>query len=351
MKTVPHAAVLVLVAATCHAQSLATIEQAIDAQVSAKKFMGSVLIARGEDVVFTKGYGEANLEWGIANAPSTKFRLGSITKQFTAASILLLEERGKLKTTDAVKSHVTDAPAAWDGITLHHLLTHTSGIPNFKSAPDYRASMASATTAEQTIARFRDKPLDFAPGAKMSYSNSGYIVLGAIIEKISGTSYANFLEENIFKPLGMKDSGYDTASAILPRRAAGYVAGPQGPSNAPFLHMTIPFAAGALYSTTEDLLRWNLALFGGKLLSPASVEKMTTPALNNYALGLVVRTVNGRKVVQHNGGINGFNTFLSYYPESRITIAVLANLNGPAADQLGPQLGAIAHGDAVGKPQ
>ena len=350
MHTLARTAALVLIAAACQAQSLATIEQAVDAQVRAQKFMGTVLIARGEDVVFSKGYGEANVEWSLANTPSTKFRLGSITKQFTAASILLLEERGKLRIADAVKTHVTDAPAAWDGITVHHLLTHTSGIPNFTAAPDYRASMASPTTAEQTIARFRDKPLDFVPGSKMSYSNSGYIVLGAIIEKISGTGYAAFLDENIFKPIGMKDSGYDSNTAIIPRRASGYVSGPGGPHNAPFLHMTIPFSAGALYSTTEDLLRWNLALFGGKLLSATSLEKMTTPALNNYALGLTIRTIDGRKVVQHNGGINGFNTFLSYYPESRITIAVLANLNGPAADQLGPQLGAIAHGDGATKP-
>ncbi len=209
--------------------------------------MGTVLVARGEDVVFSKGYGEANVEWSLANTPSTKFRLGSITKQFTAASILLLEERGKLRIADPVKTHLTDAPAAWDGITVHHLLTHTSGIPNFTAAPDYRASMASPTTAEQTIARFRDKPLDFVPGSKMSYSNSGYIVLGAIIEKISGTSYAAFLDENIFKPIGMKDSGYDSNTAIIPRRASGYVSGPGGPNNAPFLHMTIPFSAGALY--------------------------------------------------------------------------------------------------------
>ena len=350
MKTLARAAALVLVATACSAQVVATIDGAVEAQVQAKKFMGTVLVARGEEVLFSKGYGDANIEWGIANAPSTKFRLGSITKQFTAASVLLLEERGKLTVTDLIKTHLPDAPTTWDGITIHHLLTHTSGIPNFTAAPDYRASMTLPTTVEQTIARFREKPLDFAPGSKMSYSNSGYVVLGAIIEKVSGVSYATFVEENVFKPAGMKDSGYDSNTAIIPRRAAGYVASPAGKDNASYLHMTIPFSAGALYSTTEDLLRWNLALFGGKILSAASLAKMTTPALNNYALGVTVRTINGRKVVQHNGGINGFNTFLSYYPESRITIAVLANLNGPAADLLGPQLGAIAHGETGTKP-
>ncbi len=350
MKTLLRTAAIVLIATACHAQAVAPIDQAVDVQVKAKKFMGTVLVARGEQVIFSKGYGEANIEWGIANTSSTKFRLGSITKQFTAASVLLLEERGKLKITDTLKTHMPDAPAAWDGITLHHLLTHTSGLPNFTASPDYRASMAAATTVEQTIAKFRDKPLDFTPGSKMSYSNSGYIVLGAIIEKASGVSYATFVEENLFKPAGMKDSGYDSNTAIIPQRASGYVSSPAGLDNATFLHMTIPFSAGALYSTTEDLLRWNLALFGGKIVSTESLAKMTTPALNNYALGVTVRTINGRKVVQHNGGINGFNTFLSYYPDSGVTVAVLANLNGPAADQLGPLLGALAHGETSVKP-
>ena len=349
MKTLMPTAALVLCATVSQAQTLPQIEAPIEAQVQASKFMGAVLVARGEDVILSRGYGLANIEWQIANTPSTKFRLGSITKQFTAASILLLEERGKLKITDTIKTHLPDAPATWDGITIQHLLSHTAGVPNFTAAPDYRSTMTLSTTPEQLIARFRDKPLDFAPGSKMSYSNSGYIVLGAIVEKASGVSYATFVEENLFKPAGMKDSGHDSNTAVIPRRAAGYVSGSAGIENASFLHMTIPFSAGALYSTTEDLLRWNLALFGGKLLSPPSLEKMITPGLNNYALGVGVRTLNGRKVIQHNGGINGFNTFLSYYPESRITIAVLANLNGPAADQLGPQLGAIAHGDGSAK--
>jgi CubicO group peptidase (beta-lactamase class C family) len=347
MNTVMPAAALVLCATICQAQTLPQIEAPIDAQVQASKFLGAVLVARGAEVILSRGYGLANIEWQVANTPSTKFRLGSITKQFTGASILLLEERGKLKITDTIKTHLPDAPATWDGITIQHLLTHTAGVPNFTEAPDYRSTMTLATTPEQLIARFRDKPLDFAPGSKMSYSNSGYVLLGAIVEKVSGVRYATFLNENLFSPAGMKDSGYDSNTVVIPRRASGYVSASAGLENASFLHMTIPFSAGALYSTAEDLLRWNLALFGGKILSPASLEKMTTPSLNNYALGVVVWTVKDRKIVQHNGGISGFNTFLSYYPASRVTVAVLANLNGPAADLLGAQLGWIAHEDAA----
>lgn len=179
--------------------------------------MGSVLVARDGQVLFSKGYGMANLEWDFHNSPSTKFRLGSITKQFTAASILLLEERGKLKTEDTVKKHMPDAPAAWDKVTIFHLLTHTSGIPSFTSFPDYGKLKSFSTSPEKLVAWFRDKPLEFAPGEKWNYSNSGYVLLGYLIEKISGQSYESFLKQNFFTPLGMKDTGYDSNSEIIPR--------------------------------------------------------------------------------------------------------------------------------------
>jgi CubicO group peptidase (beta-lactamase class C family) len=161
----------------------ARMDQVVQSYVSNKQFMGTVLVARGDQVVFSKGYGSANLEWAIPNTPQTKFRLGSITKQFTAASILLLEERGKLKTDDPVKKYIPEAPAAWDKMTIFHVLTHTAGIPNFTSFPDYRTSAPFATTPEKLVARFRDKPLEFEPGEKWNYSNSGYVLLGYLIEK------------------------------------------------------------------------------------------------------------------------------------------------------------------------
>jgi len=323
------------------------LDQVIEPYVQNKTFMGSVLVARGTDVLLSKGYGAANLEWDIPNTPSTKFRLGSITKQFTAASILLLEERGKLKLDDPIKAYLPDAPAAWDRITIFNLLTHTSGIPNFTDLPEYKTMQLSDTPIAKTIATVRDKPLDFFPGEKMSYSNSGYIVLGYVIEKVSGGSYEKFVQENIFTPLGMKDSGYDSNSTVIPHRAAGYSPSPKGPVNAGFVHMSIPHAAGALYSTTEDLLRWEQGLFGGKVVSPASLQKMTTPFKNNYAFGVVVQTNDGRKVVQHGGGIEGFNTFLSYYPDDKLTVAVLANINGQAPGAIAAKLATVAHGGTV----
>jgi CubicO group peptidase (beta-lactamase class C family) len=201
------ATVLFLLTTAGFAQESARLDQVVQSYVADNHFMGSVLVAKGDQVILSKGYGSANLEWEIPNAPSTKFRLGSMTKQFTAACILLLEQRGKLKVEDPIKKYITGTPPAWDKITIYNLLTHTSGIPNFTSFPDYATTEALPSPAEKTVARFRDKPLDFEPGSKYSYSNSGYVLLGYLVEKISGESYEKFLRENIFTPLGMKDSG------------------------------------------------------------------------------------------------------------------------------------------------
>jgi CubicO group peptidase (beta-lactamase class C family) len=342
--------ITLLLAAAGLAQDASRMDQVVQSYLSNKTFMGSVLVARGDEVLLSKGYGSANLEWNVPNSPATKFRLGSVTKQFTAASILLLEERGKLKTDDPVKKFMPDAPAAWDTITIFHLLTHTSGIPNFTSFPDYRSQEPFAATPEKLVARFRDKPLDFQPGERWSYSNSGYVLLGYLLEKASGESYEKFVQENIFGPLGMKDSGYDSNTAIIPRRAAGYEPSKDGPVNAGFIHMSIPLSAGALYSTTEDLLRWEQGLFGGKLLSAASLAKMTTPFKNDYACGVGVRTVSGHKVIDHGGGIEGFNTFLAYYPGDKLTVVALANLTGDAPQQIVMRLAALAHGETVKLP-
>jgi len=342
-------AVIALLAGVCFAQHdpTARMEQVVQSYVSAKQFMGSVLVARDGKVLLSRGYGSANFEWEIPNSPTTKFRLGSITKQFTAASVLLLEERGKLKTDDPVKKYMPDAPVAWDKITIYHLLTHTSGIPSFTGFPDYPSTESVATTPEQLVTRFRDKPLEFQPGEKWNYSNSGYVLLGYLIEKISGQSYNEFVQKNIFDPLGMKDSGYDSNSAIIPHRAEGYTPRPKGPEHAGYIDMSIPFSAGALYSTTEDLLRWEQGLFGGKLLSAASLQKMTTPFKNDYAFGVGVRDDQGHRVIEHGGGIEGFNTQLAYYPDDKLVIAVLGNLNGGAPSAIAAKLGSVAHGERV----
>ena len=307
--------------------------------------MGSVLVAQNGRILLDKGYGFANLERRIRNDPSTKFRLGSLTKQFTAASILLLEERGKLSVDDPIKKFLPDAPAAWDKITIFNLLTHTSGIPNDTEFPEFAASMKLPTTPEKLIAQFRDKPLDFQPGQDWRYSNSGYILLGYLIEKLSGQSYTQFLQENIFTPLGMKDSGYDTESVTISNRAAGYKKGTL--ADAEYINMSQPFSAGGLYSTTEDLLRWERGLFGGAVLSPNSLKKMTTAYKSDYAFGLWSRERSEHRVMEHGGGINGFRSWLAYYPKDNLTIVVLGNVEDGPSDDIAANLASLAFGKGV----
>lgn len=334
-----------------------------------KIFMGSVLVARGSEVLFAKGYGMANLEWNIANTPSTKFRLASVSKQFTAAAILLLEERGKLKVEDPIKRYIPDAPATWDGITIHHLLSHTSGLPDIND-PESRGSDTVTARPGTVVLRLRDKPLEFTPGARFRYSNPGYRLLAHLIEKISGQTFEDFMRESIFQPLGMKDSGSDSYAEVIPRRASSYHY-PRDPNNrlrelldrplenAPYINVVNAIGAGSLYSTVEDLHRWTQGLFGGKLLSAAALAKMTTTAQGTYAYGLVVVTVDGRRRIVHAGGIQGFHTVLIYYPDSKVTVAVLGNFATLANDTAGlrnapetlaPWLGTLAHGEAITLP-
>jgi CubicO group peptidase (beta-lactamase class C family) len=314
------------------------------------QFMGTVLVARGDEVLFSKAYGSANLEWNIPNTLDTKFKLGSLTKQFTAASILLLEERGKLKLDDPIKNYYPEAPASWDAITLRHLLGHTSGIPNYTDTPDFDRMSSQRSTPAELVKPVQDEPLEFPPGTQMHYCNTGYVLLGMVIEKASGVGYAEFLKQNIFDPLGMKDTGYDESAKILPHRAAGYSPQPGGLANAMYVDMTTPFSAGALYSTVEDLVRWERGLFGHELLADASLQKMTTKGKGHYGMGVSLVEDAGRQIVEHGGGIPGFNTKLAYYPNSNVVIVALSNLNGPGADSIVRKLGPLAHGDAVVLP-
>ena len=319
-----------------------TLAGVVRAAVREQRFMGAVLVARGDSVLLDDAYGSADLEWGVPNRPTTRFRIASLTKQFTAAGILLLEERGRLRLTDPVSRHLPDAPAAWREVTLFHLLTHTAGIPNLTAFPDFPARKAEDETPDALIARFRDRPLEFAPGTAHRYSNSGYILLGRVLERASGQPYGDFLREHLLAPLGMHDTGVDSTGAVLPRRARGYRVGGAGLEHAAYLSMTIPFAAGNLYSTTRDLLRWERALFGGRVVSRAALARMTTPFRDDYALGLSVFPQDGQTVIRHGGGIDGFATAMSYYRESGLTVIVLSNVETVNAGKLARDLATVA---------
>jgi len=323
------------------------MQSEIELHAANQHFMGTVLVAKGDQLLINRGYGFANLEWNTPNAPDTRFRIASITKQFTAAAILILQERGKLKVEAPLKTYISDIPHAWNDVTVFNLLTHTSGIPDFINLADSPNFQTLPQRPEQLIAKIRDKPLQFAPGSDRAYSNTGYLLLGLVIEKVSGESYAQFVKENLLNPSGMRDSGYDTHAAVIHHRASGYTYGPDGFQNAPYLDMSIPFAAGGLYATTGDLLRWERALFGGKILSSASLEQMTTPFKQNYGLGLVIQRLDGDKITDHSGSLEGFNSRLIHGERNNLVVVVLSNVSGPATDQLAGDLFKIVHGDKV----
>jgi CubicO group peptidase (beta-lactamase class C family) len=325
----------------------ARLEQIVSTYTGGNAFMGTVLVVEGNTTLLNKGYGQADIEWSIPNAPDVKFRLGSLTKQFTAALILLLQQDGQLNVADPVSKYLPDAPKAWEKITLTNLLNHTSGIPNFTSFKEFGTWRMNPRDTTEELAFFRDRPLDFEPGSKYSYSNSNYEVLGAIIEKVSGKKYDALLRERIFDPLGMHDTGLDRDELVLPKRAQGYLVGPKGLEHAVSESMTIPWAAGSLYSTTGDLLLWERALFGGKVLNPASLKAMTSPGKGNYGFGVGVRTEAGATVISHGGGIEGFNTALASIPEKQVTVVVLSNVSGKAPGEIAANIVKAMLGEPV----
>lgn len=346
-----------LVVASCTAQTGVTnqelttrVDEYVNALVKQNRFSGAILLARDGKVLLSKGYGMANLENEIPNTPQTKFRLGSLTKQFTASAILLLQERGKLSVQDGVCKYVDNCPEAWKPLTIHHLLTHTSGIPNMTSFPEFQKAKFFPMTPTESIAMFKDKALEFAPGEKFSYSNSGYILLGHIVERASGKSYADFVRENIFQPLGMKNTDLDTNSAIIKNRAAGYSRGGDGLVNADYINMTIPYAAGAMYSTVEDLYLWDRALYTEKLISKKSLEAMTTPFKDGYAYGLSIGEQYGLKTIVHGGGIEGFSTFLTRFTDGDGTVIVLSNIDSANSSLVAKRLGGMVYADKIQLP-
>lgn len=333
------------------AQDPARMDALVAASTEEKVYMGAALVAVGDAVVFDKAYGSADLEWDVANTTDTKFRIGSVTKQFTAASILLLQQRGLLDIDQPVRTYLPDSPASWDAITLRHLLQHTSGIPNLTDFDDFGTWKYQPTTLDALLARFSDKPLDFAPGEKWSYSNSGYMVLAAVAEKVSGRSLGAFMAENIFTPLGMENTGIDRSEEILPHRAAGYSPSKQGMVNADHVDMSIPQGGGNIYSTTHDLLAWQRGLFSGRLLDAQTLGEMTAPGVaaipgSTYGFGIIRTDDESGTLIWHGGGIEGFNAYLAHDPDRAITVVVLANLNGGAANKLGQSLLAMARGEA-----
>jgi CubicO group peptidase (beta-lactamase class C family) len=309
----------------------------------------AALVAQNGKILFEKGYGLADVARGTAITTETKFRIGSITKQFTASTILKLQEQGKLGVNDKLTRFFPDFPRG-DEVTLRHLLTHTSGIRSYTDKPGFIEKVTSSISPQDLINSFKNDPYDFSPGEKWHYDNSGYFLLGVIIEKVSGQPYGEFLRKTFFQPLGMTHTGVHRAGIALEHEALGYTYDGAAFTNALNWDMSWAGGAGALYSTVEDLYRWNEATFGGKTLDAVSLKAAWTPVKteenkddaseSGYGFGWALSRFRGVPEISHGGGLNGFSTFLLRLPDQHFTVAVLANAlpGAPGADP-----GALAH--------
>lgn len=305
----------------------------------------SVAVGRGDELLCAKGYGFADLEFAVNADEETMFRIGSVTKQFTAAAIWKLAERGKLSVDDPLTKFLPDYPTHGQELTLRHLLTHTGGIPNYTDLGEvWHRNLARELPDEELVALWKDLPLDFAPGEKWNYSNSGYYLLGMVVAKVSGQDYAQFLRETFFEPLKLTRTRYDSNSELIPNRAQGYAFEDGKFANDDLIGMSQPGAAGALISTASDLVRWQQALVAGRVVKAESYEEMTLPFLltngreTQYGMGLMLSPQAGQPCVWHGGGINGFNSVLMYFPDARLHVAVISNSERLRADALGLQI-------------
>ena len=341
--------------ATGNAPSAAVVAQAADDYVSdlvrRHQFRGAVLVARGDDVLFSKGYGVADESTGALNTPHTRFRIGSVSKQFTAMAIFKLQDLGRLAVTDRVCRHVAPCPAAWESITIEHLLTHTSGIRNYTSFGNFQGLKATTMSPEQLIGLFRDKTTVFAAGTRFEYSNSGYALLGYIIERVTGGTYADFLRREILVPLGLSETSYDVDRTSPRAHATGYWGWDDRAAD--HIDMSVPYAAGAIYSSASDLYRWNRYLIARTLpiVSAGTLGQMLTGRVvmdprhplesGTYGYGLVFVPGPLEGWCNHNGGIDGFVSFNGFNADQQLSITVLSNMQITDVDTIAAKLIAV----------
>lgn len=293
----------------------------------------SVAVARDGEIIFAQGYGEADVEMGVAAGPETVYRIGSLTKQFTAAIVMRLVEAGEVSLDDSITEYLPDYPTQGHHVTVRHLLNHTSGIKSITGVdPGFRhREFRLDLSDEELLDLFAELPFDFEPGEEYRYNNSGYVLLGMIIEEATGTPYAAYVERELLEPLGLDHTWYCDNRRVIPNRAEGYAYDDGELVNSRYLSMRIPGAAGALCSTVGDLVRWTRLLHGGRVVSPESLRQMTdstvlsTGETVSYGYGLDVGRLLGRPVVVHGGSTSGFVGYLVHYPDDGLTIAVLMN--------------------------
>ncbi|MEO6917087.1 MAG: serine hydrolase domain-containing protein, partial [Chitinophagaceae bacterium] len=308
----------------------------------ADQFNGTALVALNGKPLLIKGYGQKDALNNKPNTENTVFQIGSITKQFTSTVILKLQEEGKLSVKDKLSKYFPGYPKG-DSVTIENLLTHTSGIYNYTNDNDFMTNkIAIPTNMESMLAIFRDKPYTFSPGKGYNYSNSGYLLLGYIIQKVTGKPYETMIRELIFKPLKMNHSGFDFTHLADPDKAKGYFTYTSTSQiAAPIVDSSVSFAAGAIYSTVEDLFKWSQAVNEGKILKPASWAMAYTVVKNKYGYGWIIDSIYGKRMITHGGGIHGFNSDMMRIPQDGVTIVLLNNMSNPKLGEISSAIAAI----------
>ncbi|MEP7344007.1 MAG: serine hydrolase domain-containing protein [Gemmatimonadaceae bacterium] len=338
---------------------IATVDSLVAAAIDGGKAAAGMTVGviKGRDTLLLKPYGYADLEFDVPTPDGAVYEIGSVTKQFTAASILLLQEQGKLSLEDEVTKYLPDYPTQGHRITIRRLLDHTSGIKGYTELPEFGPFMVRNLPRDSLVAMFSQKPFDFAPGEDQVYNNSAFFLLGLIIEKVSGVSYASFIKERLFAPNGMSSSRYCDERMIQKKRTHGYDAGPGGLTVKAYLDQTWPFSAGSLCSTVGDMIAWNRALHGGRVLSPSSYRELTSPArladgtALRYGMGISLTNIAGHRSIHHSGGINGYVSESAYFPDDDAIIVVLINTAGPvSATTMVGRIAAALLGERVTKP-
>jgi CubicO group peptidase (beta-lactamase class C family) len=326
------ASIIFLAVSPCAAQDALTarVDEYVKAEQQKQRIPGiSLAVIKDGQIVLAKGYGLANVEHQVPVKPETIFQSGSVGKQFTAMAVMMLVEEGKINLEDKISKYFSDAPAAWQNITVRHLLTHTAGTTDYPRDFDFRRDYSE----DELLKRAEAIPLAFQPGEKWSYSNLGYVLLGILIHKVSGKFYGDFLQEHVFRPLGMSTARIISEEDIVPNRAAGYALVKGELKNQQWVSPTLNTTAdGALYLTVYDMAKWDAALYTEKLLKKSSLEQMWTPVKLNdgktqsYGFGWNFSEIRGHHIIEHGGAWQGFKSHIARYVDDRLTVVVFANL-------------------------
>ena len=336
MKLIKRFTLLLLISFFCTYVSAQTTREKIDSIFLnahlQSTFCGRALVVKNDAVIYNGGYGYANEEWKVEHTYETKFKIGSCTKQFTAALVMLLAEEDKICLDSNICTYIPDYPKSnGHKITIHHLLSHSSGIPDYFFLPQVQSLIYKENKPSEFVKTFWDLPLEFEPGSSAKYSNSGYFILGYIVENITGKTYSEVLQEKIFKPLKMNNTGVDNQHEIFSNKAFGYISVNQQLLVAPYLNSSGAYAAGAIYSSCEDLSKWCQSLLDETLLSPESISKMTSlhNARYGYGFGVLNLNINGEssKIFGHEGEIFGYRSLIHMIPGDNTYIIILDNHN------------------------